>query len=347
MALSPELYMFRCLELAALASGYTASNPMVGAVLVCHDRIIGEGYHHHYGGPHAEVVCINSVSETDKHLIAKSELYVSLEPCAHHGKTPPCADLIIRNGIPKVIIGCRDPFKEVDGKGIEKLNAAGIETVVGMLEAECIALNKRFFTFHTFHRPYIILKWAQTSNHKISSSSNKRLFITGSDTNFLVHKWRSAESAVMVGTNTAAMDDPQLTNRRWSGPSPTRIVIDKKLRLSPTLHIFDSTANTIVFNFIKQEQQGNTLYYRLTGTGSLVNQITQALYALNSISVLIEGGGQLLQSFIDEGCWDEARVITNPFLTLPDGVSSPILVNEKLIKEEQISDDDLSYYIRK
>ncbi|MBO9572642.1 MAG: bifunctional diaminohydroxyphosphoribosylaminopyrimidine deaminase/5-amino-6-(5-phosphoribosylamino)uracil reductase RibD, partial [Chitinophagaceae bacterium] len=246
-----EKYMRRCIELAQLAAGHVAPNPLVGAVLVHKDKIIGEGYHHVYGGPHAEVNCINSVPPESKHLISSSVLYVSVEPCAHYGKTPPCADLIIRSRIPAVVIGCRDPFKDVNGKGIEKLQAAGINVILDILEKECRELNKRFLTFHTLHRPYIILKWAQTADKKIGNYGNNRLHITNDTTNRLVHKWRSEEAAIMVGTNTAAADNPQLTNRLWEGRSPTRIIIDYDLRLPHSLNVFDKSVKTIVFNTIK------------------------------------------------------------------------------------------------
>ena len=203
--------MHRCIQLAKLGAGYVAPNPMVGAVLVQRDRIIGEGYHQQYGGPHAEVNCIASVNETDKDLISASTLYVSLEPCSHFGKTPPCADMIIKHKIPKVVIGSRDPSKEVNGKGIEKLKAAGVEVEVGILENECKTLNRRFFIFNTQHRPYIILKWAQTADHKIAGITDERLFISSEVTNRLVHKWRSEEASILVGTNTALYDDPELT----------------------------------------------------------------------------------------------------------------------------------------
>jgi diaminohydroxyphosphoribosylaminopyrimidine deaminase / 5-amino-6-(5-phosphoribosylamino)uracil reductase len=203
-----ELYMHRCLELARSGAGSVAPNPMVGAVLVYENRIIGEGYHQQYGRAHAEPNCIAAVKEQDKHLIERSTLFVSLEPCAHFGKTPPCADLIIENKIPGVIIGCRDPFVEVNGKGIEKLRAAGIQVQLGVLENECRKLNKRFFTFHTQHRPYIILKWAQTLDNKVANEDYSRVPISNEYTNRLVHQWRSEEMAIAVGTNTALYDDP-------------------------------------------------------------------------------------------------------------------------------------------
>ncbi|MGC4038923.1 MAG: bifunctional diaminohydroxyphosphoribosylaminopyrimidine deaminase/5-amino-6-(5-phosphoribosylamino)uracil reductase RibD [Chitinophagaceae bacterium] len=259
-----EKYMQRCLQLAALGAGFVAPNPMVGAVLVYNNRIIGEGWHQKYGEAHAEVNCINSVIQEDKQFISSSVLYVSLEPCAHHGKTPPCADLIIRDKIPKVVIGCRDPFKEVDGKGIEKLKQAGVEVVLNVLEKECTELNKRFFTFYTKHRPYIILKWAQTNDLRISSGNDERLLISNEFSNRLVHKWRSEEAAILVGTNTAMSDDPELTTRLWSGPSPVRLVIDMELKLPLSLKIFNNSSRTIVFNKIKHEDSGNISY---TGNG--------------------------------------------------------------------------------
>ena len=222
--------MERCLELARKAIGYVAPNPMVGAVLVHENRIIGEGWHREFGQAHAEVNCIDSVIEDDKKYIAYSTLYVSLEPCSHFGKTPPCADLIIKNGIQHVVIGSRDPFPDVNGKGIEKLRSAGINVSVGLMEDECIQLNKRFFTFYNKHRPYIILKWAETADGKLSAGSKERLKISNEYSNRLVHQWRSEEASIMIGTNTALYDDPELTTRLWHGRSPTRVVVDMNLR---------------------------------------------------------------------------------------------------------------------
>ena len=236
--------MTRCLQLAQLGAGNVAPNPMVGAVLVYEEKIIGEGYHRKYGEAHAEVNCINSVKESNRELIEKSTLYVSLEPCSHYGKTPPCSDLIIQNKIKKVVIGCQDIYKEVSGKGILKLRNAGVEVISGVLEKESVDLNKRFFTFHQKFRPYIILKWAQTANTKIGST-NERILISNEYTNRLVHKWRSEEAAVLVGTNTAVQDDPFLTTRLWKGKNPVRIVIDKELKLPPSLNIFDTNSQTI------------------------------------------------------------------------------------------------------
>jgi diaminohydroxyphosphoribosylaminopyrimidine deaminase / 5-amino-6-(5-phosphoribosylamino)uracil reductase len=325
--------MQRCLELAELGRGNVAPNPMVGAVLVYEDRIIGEGYHQQYGKAHAEVNCIASVEEADRHLISNSVMYVSLEPCAHFGKTPPCADLIIKHKIPKVVVGCRDPFKEVDGKGIEKIKAAGIEVEVGMLEKECRDLNKRFFTFHTRQRPYIILKWAQTSDKKIATGGNKRFLISNEYSNRLVHKWRSEEAAILIGTNTALLDNPELTTRLWPGHSPVRLVLDMNLRLPINLKVFNKEIPTIIFNSIREGKEGNLQYYRLNKDENIIHQLMNALYKLSIQSVLVEGGARLLQSFIDEGVWDEVRVITNQHLKLNgegennNGLAAPTLKN--------------------
>lgn len=319
----PELFMHRCLQLARLGAGYVAPNPMVGAVLVHEDSILGEGYHQRYGQAHAEVNCIASVKEEHRELIPQSTLYVSLEPCAHVGKTPPCADLIVAHKIPKVVVGIRDPFPEVNGKGIEKLRAAGIEVIVNVLEKEARELNKRFFAFHTQHRPYVILKWAQSADGKISSGSNERLLISNEYSTRLVHRWRSEEAAILVGTNTALLDDPALTTRLWPGRSPIRLVVDKELRLPASLKLFNTDARTIVFNTVKHEEQGHLLYYQVIENTSLLHQLLNALYQLKIQSVLVEGGTRLLQSFIDEGVWDEARIIRNNTLIAGTGLAAP------------------------
>jgi diaminohydroxyphosphoribosylaminopyrimidine deaminase/5-amino-6-(5-phosphoribosylamino)uracil reductase len=317
--------MLRCIELAQKGEGYVAPNPMVGAVLEHHGRIIGEGYHEVYGSAHAEVNCINSVHERDRHLVSASTMYVSLEPCAHFGKTPPCADLIVAQQIPRVVIGCRDPFYEVNGKGIEKLMDAGIHVESGVLEEQCRYLNRRFFIYHQQHRPYILLKWAQTSDGLIGNYGNNRLRITGGYTNRLVHKWRSEEMSIMVGTNTAAMDNPLLTNRLWWGNNPVRLVIDLQLELPASLHLFDGSTRTVVFNLLRHEETSPVFYYQVAEDASIVHQVINALYQLKITSVMIEGGAKLLQSFIDENMWDEARVITNQKLVAGTGVPAPVL----------------------
>ena len=336
--------MQRCIDLAALGAGNTAPNPMVGAVLVHNDRIIGEGYHRQYGFAHAEVNCIGSVKKEDEHLLPQSTIYVSLEPCAHWGKTPPCADLIIQKNIPHVVVGCRDPFEKVNGKGIEKLKAAGIEVTAGILENECKKLNKRFFTFHTKQRPYIVLKWAQTADSKMASASGERLLISNEFTNRQVHRWRSEEAAILVGTHTALQDNPKLDNRLWAGKPPLRLVLDKDLRLPHSLHVFDNTKPTIVFNYLKQSSEGNIVYHQLSKESKIASAICNACYELNIQSLLAEGGAQLLKAFIDEGLWDEARVITNELLFIGDGLLAPALQHHCLVATERLMNDRIDYF---
>jgi diaminohydroxyphosphoribosylaminopyrimidine deaminase/5-amino-6-(5-phosphoribosylamino)uracil reductase len=358
--------MQRCIELAKLGAGSVAPNPMVGAVLVHNGRIIGEGYHEKYGEAHAEPNCIESVNGDDRSLISQATMYVSLEPCTHFGKTPPCADLIIRNKIPKVVIGCRDPFKEGNarvtdvvgqGKGIEKLKAGGVDVEFDVLEKECRELNKRFLCFHEHHRPYIILKWAQTANGKIATLSTDRLHITNEFTNRLVHRWRSEEVAILAGTNTAAMDDPELTTRLWTGNNPVRLVVDMNLKLPATLKIFNDEAPTIIFNKIRHDLEedfftqfflrkvkAGLFYYEVTEDVSLVQQIVNALHQLKIQSVMVEGGARLLQSFIDEEMWDEARVISNEELTINSGLNAPVLSNQRLMGSQKLFSDQITTY---
>lgn len=350
-----ETYMHRCLELAQLGAGNVAPNPMVGAVLVHNEKIIGEGYHMQYGKAHAEPNCIASVRPQHQHLIEQSTLYVSLEPCAHFGKTPPCADLIIQKKIPKVVIGCRDPFAQVNGKGIEKLKSAGIQVENGILEQECKDINRRFFTFHTTHRPYIILKWAETLDKKMAREDRTRLLISNQYTNRVVHKWRSEEMAILVGTNTALHDDPELTTRLWRGNNPVRFVVDMDLRLPESLRLFNGKTPTIVFNTRQhslpfEKMSASELkeigvgYYQVTEDVSLVHQILNALYRMNVQSLLVEGGNYLLQSFIDEGIWDEARVISNEQLTIGNGLASPVLKGQQLQNTEKVFSDVIRTY---
>jgi diaminohydroxyphosphoribosylaminopyrimidine deaminase/5-amino-6-(5-phosphoribosylamino)uracil reductase len=339
-----EVYMYRCIELAKLGKNFVAPNPMVGAVLVYEDKIIGEGYHQQYGKAHAEVNCINSVAAANEHLIAESVLYVSLEPCAHYGKTPPCVDLIIKHNIKKVVIGSRDPFEAVNGRGIEKLESAGVFVRAGILEDECKELNKRFFMFHTKRKPFVILKWAQTSDYKIANIGNERLLISNDISNRLVHQWRSEEQAVLVGTNTALLDNPFLNNRLWTGNHPVRLVLDCSLKLPSDLHIFNQQQKTIVFNFLRNEERNNLLFYKIEEKENCIQQILNACYTLNIQSILIEGGAKILQSFIDENCWDEARIITNSKLIAGNGLCAPVLKNCKLTAEQNLLNDTIQYF---
>ncbi len=350
MQYSHEDFMRRCLQLAQLGAGNVAPNPMVGAVLVYNDKIIGEGYHQNYGQEHAEVNCIQSVKKEDAHLIKDAVLYVSLEPCNHFGKTPPCTDLIIHNKIFKVIIGCQDNFTKVDGKGIQKLKENNTEVVVGVLEEECRKLNKRFFLFHSQKRPYIILKWAQTINNKISSDENKRLLISNYLSNKLVHKWRFEEAGILIGTNTALKDNPNLTNRLWSGKSPVRLVIDLGSKLPDKLNIFNNNAPTIIFNLIKSDSNipeklnYQTHYYKLKSITNLASHISEACFKLNIQSILVEGGQKTLQHFIDENLWDEARIITSVETFAERGLKSPVLLNKNLVNVFSLVNDFISIY---
>ncbi|MEO8720306.1 MAG: bifunctional diaminohydroxyphosphoribosylaminopyrimidine deaminase/5-amino-6-(5-phosphoribosylamino)uracil reductase RibD [Ginsengibacter sp.] len=338
-----EKYMNRCLQLAKMGAGMVAPNPMVGAVLVYENKIISEGYHQKFGEAHAEVNCINNTDEKDKSLIEKSTLYVSLEPCAHHGKTPPCTNLIIKKKIKKVVVGCQDSYKEVDGKGIQKLRSAGIEVVTGILETECKELNKRFFTFHQKQRPFVILKWAQSADGKIGSAGNERILISNDYSNCLVHKWRSEEAAVLVGTNTVLKDNPSLTTRFWEGKNPLRIIIDKKLKVPSTWNIFNDAAKTIVFNSMKDSLQSNIQFIKIK-TKDLLKEMLYSIYENNIQSILVEGGAKMLQSLIDADLWDEARVITNEKMIIGNGINAPKMKNFSSTNWENYFGDIIHYY---
>ena len=346
--------MQRCLHLAKLGQGFVDPNPKVGAVLIHNKHIIGEGYHRKYGGPHAEVNCIqNAINNGFEHLLDKSTIYVSLEPCAHFGKTPPCAELIIKYKIPTVVIGCRDPFVEVDGRGVEKLKQAGISVIEGVLEQEAKDINKRFFCFHQQHKPFVILKWAQTADGFIGNVGNERLMISNDFTNRLVHQWRSQESAILVGTKTALKDNPQLTNRFWHGAHPVRLVTDFNNVLPGSHNIFSGEATTIIFNYDRHTindrlkfsgLEKKTYWYKLDAQRSSIIEMMEACYKLGIQSILVEGGARLQQSFIDENCWNEARVITNPDLLVNSGITAPILKDIGTIDHQESGTDRISYF---
>ncbi len=335
--------MYRCLELAQKGAGFVAPNPMVGSVLVFEDTIIGEGYHASFGNAHAEVNCINSVSEENKHLIPKSTLYVSLEPCAHFGKTPPCANFIVEHQIKKVVIGCKDVFAKVNGAGIAILQNAGVQVTLNVLEKECLELNKRFFTFHQLQRPYIVLKWAETANGFIGKS-NERILITNEFSNRKVHQWRTEEAAILVGTKTALLDNPQLTNRLAVGNHPIRLVIDKHLQIPETAHVFNSVTKTVVFNFSYNHQKQHIRWYQLNANTPLIHQILEACFQLNIQSILIEGGAKTIQSFIDANLWDEARVIKSNRSADNADIVAPILAAAQLVDSYSIESDDIYIY---
>lgn len=306
-----HFFMQRCLQLAANGMATAAPNPMVGAVIVHEGRIIGEGWHRQAGLPHAEPQAIASVKHQE--LLPESTLYVSLEPCAHYGKTPPCADLIIEKRIPRVVIGCLDPFPAVSGKGLQKLQQAGIETVVGIKEQACRWLNRRFFRYHLSHRPYIILKWAQSRDGFIdrlrdSDEQGPQRFSTPF-TAMAIHQLRAQCDAVMVGTRTALMDNPALTSRLWPAQrQPLRIVLDREAALPAQLKIFDDSCPTLVFNEKLDRRQGNTEWIPLYRLENILDE----LYRRRVQTLLVEGGSRLHQSFIDRDLWDEIRIETSP-----------------------------------
>jgi diaminohydroxyphosphoribosylaminopyrimidine deaminase / 5-amino-6-(5-phosphoribosylamino)uracil reductase len=335
--------MQRCLQLALLGAGSTAPNPMVGAVLVHGERIIGEGHTQPYGGPHAEVMCINSVAEADRAFFPEATLYVSLEPCAHHGKTPPCTDLIIRSGIRQVVIGCGDPFEQVNGQGIAQLEATGIQVTTGVLEQECRWINRRFFTFQQQQQPWVVLKWAQSANGKISAAG-QRTAISHPLSNRLVHRWRSEEMAIMVGSRTARIDNPQLTVRLWNGKNPLRIAVQGHNTLPSDLHLFNGEAPTLVFAQQAGAQHPNASYHIIQSGDNAIADMLAYLYQQSVNSVLVEGGAILLQSFINAGWWHEARVITNTSLHITEGTNAPVLPAAQLVQQQTLGHDQISHF---
>lgn len=320
-----EDYIKRCIQIAKKGLGTTRPNPMVGAVIMHNNSIIGEGYTSTYGGNHAEVNAIDSVA--NKLLLQEATLYVTLEPCSHFGKTPPCSNLIIKHKIPNVVIGCVDDNPEVAGKGIKKLQEAGCNVTVGVLEKECKQHHKRFFTFHNKKRPYIILKWAETTDGFIAPKTRnetKPVWITNAISRQLVHKWRAEEQAILVGTNTVIKDNPSLTVRDYTGKNPIRVVLDKNNTLNKTYSVFNDKARTIVLK------------------DNIAKAITEALYKQNINSVIIEGGSQTLQMFINENLWDEARVFTGNTL-FKEGVIAPTF-SGKHVSTEKIKEDTLKIF---
>ena len=352
-----EIFMQRCIELALLGAGHVAPNPMVGSVLVHEGLVVGEGFHKNYGEAHAEVNCVEDArrrfarkavaNETFESFARRCTIYVSLEPCAHFGKTPPCADLIIRMNFKKVVVGCRDPFPLVDGKGIEKIRQAGIEVVTGVLEAECRELNCRFFTFHQQKRPYIILKWAASADGFIAASPGKRSFISNELSNRLVHRWRAEESAILIGRKTAILDNPSLTTRLWPGKNPVRLVIDLHSTLSGDLQLFKDGQPVVVFTYAESGAESSLQYVQLNDENPVVQQIAEAAHERGLQSLIIEGGAFTLQQFIDVGLWDEARVIRGNHVFLEGGTAAPVLSNAASAQEEQLSSDTISYFRNK
>ena len=337
-----ESFMQRCVDLAYLGQGNVSPNPMVGCVIVKNGLIIGEGYHSQFGGKHAEIKAIESV--IDQKEIENSTVYISLEPCVHHGKTPPCVHELINRKIKTAVIGSRDSNPIVGGKGIESLKRVGIEVIENILEEECRKLNKRFFTFHEKRRPYVILKWAQTSDGYLDK--NREIgekgvnWISSPESKVLVHKWRSEEQSILVGRNTILNDNPSLTVREISGKNPTRIVIDSQLQLSKDVNIFSKDAPTLVFNRLKNDKIDGVEWIKISETST--KHILDELFKRNIQSVLVEGGSRTLQYFIIDNVWDEARVIVGD-VKFGDGIKAPVM-NKVPSRAHQFSNHDTIYY---
>ena len=345
--------MLRCLELAQNGRATVAPNPMVGCVIVHEDTIIGEGWHPYHGGPHAEVQAIASIADPSK--LKEATLYVNLEPCAHHGKTPPCADLIVSKQVKKVVIACKDPFHKVAGKGIGRLKEAGCEVRTGLLEKEGRELNKRFFTWHEQKRPYVILKWAETRDGFIDRDRNEHTaagpnWITGSSARQLVHKWRTEEMAIMIGSRTALHDNPALTVRDWVGKNPLRIVINRAHDLPEDLQVFDGSTPTLLFTdseHPEQKEKENLTFVGIQKNRTLFPQVLEALYHRNIQSVLVEGGAGLLQHIINSDLWDEARQLIGENIFFEKGLKAPTISKTHITGETTIDQDRIIYYTNK
>lgn len=345
--MSDERYMQRCLELAKMGMGKVSPNPMVGCVIVHEDKIIGEGFHQKFGEAHAEVNAINDVfsryGNEATSLLKKATAYVNLEPCAHFGKTPPCADLLVKHQLKKVIIGNTDPFEDVNGKGINKLTSAGIEVKTDVLVDECTYLNRRFFTRVKQQRPFIILKWAQTADGFFASAEPTQKWITGDLAKQLNYQWRNEEDAIVIGKITALIDNPRLTARIKGGKNPVRIVIDKNLQVPATHHLFNNEAKTIIFNEVKTDVINNIHFVQMEDMQFYLPQkIAFQLYLMDIQSVIIEGGAHILNQFINAGLWDEARVFTSNTVW-NEGIKAPN-IDGNVISQLQLNKDTLTIY---
>ena len=341
-----EFYMTRALELATLGRGFVSPNPIVGCVIVYEDRtgprIMGEGWHQRYGEAHAEVNAMRSVRSEDEGLLPEATVYVTLEPCSHFGKTPPCADLLIEKRVRRVVVCSEDPNPMVSGRGLAKLRAAGIVVETGVLAEQGRDLNRRFFVQMEQKRPYISLKWAETSNGFIGGPDSQPVAISGPLAQRLVHRWRAEEDAIMVGTTTARNDNPRLNVRLWNGRNPTRIVIDKAGQLPPALHLLDGTQPTLCYTHQPARTERMTEFIQLSERETLLPQLMADLHKRGIQSVLVEGGAKLLNSLIEANLWDEMRVFRSPSM-LNEGVKAPS-VRGKLVSRERIGDDELSIY---
>lgn len=338
-----EAYIRRCFDLARLGAGSVSPNPMVGAVLVHGDRIIGEGWHRQYGQAHAEVNAVRSVRPEDLHLLPETTLYVSLEPCCIFGKTPPCTNLILEHRIPKVVISCLDQTPDVAGNGVNILRAAGVEVTTGVLEPEGQRLSAIRNTFVSQHRPYVILKFAQTKDHFLGPEDGSQYWITNAYSKRLVHRWRSETDAILAGTNTARNDNPELTNRLYFGKSPLRVVVDRTGRLPGTLALFDGSASTLVFTERTDTVAGKNIeYIPIPFDENLVQHILAHLASKRCTSLIVEGGAQILHAFLKAGLWDEARVFTGTKY-LFKGIPAPVLPVAPAYSQA-IADDLLEVY---
>ncbi|WP_228527769.1 bifunctional diaminohydroxyphosphoribosylaminopyrimidine deaminase/5-amino-6-(5-phosphoribosylamino)uracil reductase RibD [Pararhodonellum marinum] len=337
-----HLYMLRALELAEWGRGMVSPNPLVGCVIVHQDKIIGEGFHEKYGGPHAEPNAIGNVSEPS--LLSESTLYVTLEPCSHFGKTPPCAPLLVERRIKRVVIATLDPNPLVAGRGIEMLQANGIEVTVGVMEAKARHQNRRFFTFMQENRPYVLLKWAQTRDGFVAKENYDSKWISNTHSRQLVHKWRAEEDAILVGTRTAKHDNPSLTVRDWDGRNPVRVVIDTRLELDPDLSLFDGNQATICYNLFKNESLPNLEFVKLAQDFS-IKDLLNDLHQRKIQSIMVEGGAFLLQKFIEAELWDEARVFIGQ-VNFDKGIVAPKLDLQRA-NESKVSGDRLLTLYRK
>ena len=344
-----DIYMQRCLELAKNGMGKVEPNPLVGAVVVHDNRIIGEGFHQRFGKSHAEVIAINSVIKRE--LLRQSRLYVNLEPCAHQGKTPPCTDLIIKEQIPNVIIGTSDPNSLVAGRGIKKLRNAGVNVTLGVLENNCYDLNRRFFTFHKNNRPYVILKWAETKDgfidlHRQSEEEIGINWITSETSRTLVHRWRSEEQGILSGTNTVLKDDPKLTNRNWGGKNPTRIILDRNLRIPESRSVYNTESRTLVYNSKFSGRKKNIEFIRCDFDKNNLTHVLDDLYRRGVISLLVEGGKTMLEYCIQSDLWDEIRVFIGN-IKFGEGIKSPDIRNFIPIYKEKVAGDLLKVILKR
>lgn len=340
------IFMYRALELAALGRGSVSPNPMVGCVIVHQDRIIGEGWHRRYGDWHAEVNAVNdAILRGFSELLPESTVYVTLEPCSHFGKTPPCADLLVQNRVKHVIVCNDDPNPLVAGKGIQKLRDTDIEVTTGVLTEEGRQLNARFFTFFEQKRPYIILKWAETADGFIADENKQPLPISCLQSRILSHQWRSEEDAILVGTNTAQNDNPQLNTRLWEGRNPVRVVLDRTLRLSHDLFLFDNSQKTLCYNAFSNEEKGQTTFVQINFDENFLQHLLQDLYQRKIQSLLVEGGTVVHQTFLNEGIFDEIRIFKSPN-AIGKGTAAPLLpAGVRLVRQTEIGGDWLTYFL--